>query len=139
VEGQPSHHLPGQTGEGHPLDEQESDWEDLDELIANDQASDIRHPSVDVPAHGCPFSSETETIFHAALAVVQEQGIVPEGYGVAEEEWFAEGYPTHEHIHLGRGGNKISVTLPIEVWWARAVRWVQGLELMEHLMVEEGL
>lgn len=117
-------------------DNLEGDWSDIDELIADDQARDVRHAAVEVPEHYSPFDAETEAIFFQTLEELEANEYIPDGYGLTPEELGDEGYPTCESIHLGRGGKKISVILPVDMWWPRALRWAQGLDLMTRILVQ---
>ena len=79
---------PGQTGAGHPPDE---DWMDLGEQVAADQSANIHHEAVDVPDHEDPFLSDQQRdAFCTALAAVQEQALLPRGYGLHQGEWEME-------------------------------------------------
>jgi hypothetical protein len=109
----------------------DEEWEDIDDLIATDQASDVRHEAIDVPSHDSPFSPEMEAVFLGALETVKAQNIIPEGFNLD-----LVNYPLHESIHLGRGGKRISVILPLDIWWPRALLWAQGLDLMTRIFVE---
>ncbi|KAJ7488184.1 hypothetical protein FB451DRAFT_1025939, partial [Mycena latifolia] len=135
-EDQPGVH-PAVLEEFYGVEEDPNDeWNDIDDWIADDQAEDVRHAAIEVPKHRSPFSPEMEAIFFDALRVVQEEEIIPEGYGLTPDELDGGVYPARESIHLGRGGKKISVPLPLDVWWPRALRWAQGLELMTRLLIE---
>lgn len=117
-------------------DDRDGEWEDIDDLIADEQASDVRHAAIEVPEHYSPFSPETEAIFLNTLEELRTEEYLPDGYGLTPEELDGATYPVRESIHLGRGGKKISVVLPLEMWWPRAVRWAQGLELMTRILIE---
>ncbi|KAJ7508019.1 hypothetical protein B0H11DRAFT_1704680, partial [Mycena galericulata] len=117
-------------------DDLDGEWADIDERIENDQADDVRHAAIEVPDHHSPFSPEIEAIFLQGLERMWNEEVIPEGYGLAPEELDGNAYPHRESIHLGRGGKKISVILPVDVWWPRAVRWAQGLDLMTRILVE---
>ncbi|KAJ7025144.1 hypothetical protein C8F04DRAFT_968143, partial [Mycena alexandri] len=116
------------------MEDLDEEWDDVDDLIAADQTRDIRHEAIDVPTHGSPFTSEQAEVFFEALNAVKEQGIIPAGF-----ELDVDGYPVRESIHLGRGGKRVSVILPLEVWWPRALLWAQGLDLMTRMLVEDVL
>lgn len=132
----------GQTGAGHSDDEDDTIG-DLNRVgglasnIAQDQESDIRHEAVEVPMETCPFDVDTELLFVAALREVQQHNPIPDGYHVSPNEWPSDGYPVQEHIKVRGGSKLVSVALPFELWWQRAVRWSQGLDLMVRFMVEE--
>ncbi|KAJ7793638.1 hypothetical protein B0H14DRAFT_3559579 [Mycena olivaceomarginata] len=90
------------------------------------QGRNVRHEPIDVPKHSSLFlTSEAEEIFAKALAEVNDEGIIPAGFGVAEAEW-------DDGIY-----NSV-VALPFAIWWPRAVSWTQGLELMLHIQAVEN-
>ncbi|KAJ7710089.1 hypothetical protein B0H14DRAFT_2166244, partial [Mycena olivaceomarginata] len=103
--------------------------DDLDTAIADDQGRNVRHEPIDVPKHSSPFlTPEAEEIFAKALAEVNDEGIIPAGFGVAEAEWDDGIYSEIEVITVGRKDSEVA--LPFAIWWPRAVSWTQGLELM---------
>ncbi|KAJ6489775.1 hypothetical protein C8R45DRAFT_826220, partial [Mycena sanguinolenta] len=112
----------------------DEEWEDVDDMIAADQRPDVRHDPVGVPSHGSPFNPELEEIFFAGLEAVKSENIIPDGFDLDLDT-----YPARESIHLGRGGKRISVVLPSDVWWPRALLWAQGLDLMTRIIVEAEL
>ncbi|KZS99414.1 uncharacterized protein LAESUDRAFT_668019, partial [Laetiporus sulphureus 93-53] len=123
----PVHRRRGQTGAGHPPEEEESENEDdaivdgptadISEQIAAAQQGNVRHDPVDVPAHASPFADEaTETLLFNALAAVRGDGFLPAGYGVLIGEEI-DAYDHEEAIRLGRHGTKeLIVTLPEHIW-----------------------
>lgn len=113
--------------------------EDLDRHLSADQEWHVRHPPIPVPQNNSPFTSEDTAIaFYSCLQEIQKQEIVPSHYGVSEEEWPEVGvYGTFERIQRGRNNRHIDVELPFSVWWPRAVKWAQGLELMNILLLQE--
>ncbi|KAJ7443289.1 hypothetical protein FB451DRAFT_1413781 [Mycena latifolia] len=122
VEGDERVPRPGQTGAGHPDDEEDSDaWED---------------------EHDEDFLTHAmEANFFAALAEITEQNIVPQGFGVQEDEWEDGGYPAAEAINPGTRGKEIIVALPREIWLPRAIFFAQALDAMTRFLVfqeEEG-
>lgn len=145
VEGDQRVRRPGQTGAGHPGDEEqdESDaWVDEpDELanaVAEDLAHNIRHPPIKVARHRNPFQSAViEANFFRALAEIVQQGIVPDGYGVLQEEWEDRTYPAAEAINPGTRGKQIIVALPHDIWLPRAVYFAQALDAMTRSLVFE--
>lgn len=116
------------------MEDLDEEWDNVDDLIAADQTRDIRHEAIDVPTHGSPFTAEQAEVFFEALSAVKEQGIIPAGF-----ELDVDGYPVRESIHLGRGGKRVSVILPFDIWWPRALLWAQGLDLMTRMLVEDVL
>ncbi|KAF8225255.1 hypothetical protein L208DRAFT_1380694 [Tricholoma matsutake] len=102
------------TDAGNPQEEIE-----VNARIAEDQANDIRHPGANVPPESSPFTTVQESIFFDALNETVRLNIMPNGYGVAQQEWPRE--------------------LPFDICWPQAVKWVQGLDCMTQLMVELDL
>ncbi|KAJ7897579.1 hypothetical protein B0H14DRAFT_2332530, partial [Mycena olivaceomarginata] len=115
-------------------DDLDDEWEDIDNMIAADQTPDVRHDAIDVPAHNSPFSPELEAVFFETLGAVKALNIVPERFDLD-----LDAYPLRESIHLGRGGKRILVLLPLDIWWPRALLWSQGLDLMTRMIVEAKL
>ncbi|KAJ7232737.1 hypothetical protein C8J57DRAFT_1044785 [Mycena rebaudengoi] len=132
-EDQPGVH-PSVLEEFYGVDQDIDDgWDDvdMDDLIADEQLDDVRHEPVEVPPNGSPFNAEIQAVFHDALQAVRAEEVIPEEFADTLDD-----YPDEETIHLGRGGKKISVVLPSDIWLPRALLWAQGLELMARLMVE---
>ncbi|KAK6968889.1 Integrase catalytic domain-containing protein [Favolaschia claudopus] len=94
----------------------DSDWDNIDDMIA------------------APFSAALEKVFWEALEFVKAENMIPEDFDTD-----LDSYPVRESIHLGRGGKRISVTLPLDIWWPRALLWAQALDLMTRLLVENEL
>ncbi|KAG6370781.1 hypothetical protein JVT61DRAFT_10985 [Boletus reticuloceps] len=100
---------------------------DISAEISADQHHHVRHAAVAVPPTTMPFHTmEANEAFILALQVIHDQGIIPTGYGVAENKWINETYPETEVIAIGRAAREYGVTLPFRIWWPRAVLWVQG-------------
>ncbi|KAJ7173237.1 hypothetical protein C8R46DRAFT_893090, partial [Mycena filopes] len=137
VEGPIQVRRPGQTGAGHPDDEDEDEWVDeadeyLHAVVEEDLAHNIRHPAIKVARHRNPFHSSTmEENFFGALGEIVRLNLVPEGYGVIEDEWEDGSYPSMEAINPGTRGKEIVVELPRDVWLPRAVLFAQGLDALE--------
>ncbi|KAJ7720594.1 hypothetical protein DFH07DRAFT_760786, partial [Mycena maculata] len=133
-EDQPGVHptiLEGFYGVAEDLD---YEWEDINDFIAADQSHDVRHAAVDVPSNDSPFEPELEAVFFQALDEVKAQNMIPASFDLNIDT-----YPLCESIHLGRGGKRVSVTLPLDIWWPRALLWVQALDLMTWMLVEGEL
>jgi hypothetical protein len=47
-----------------------------------------------------------QILFFDSLKALQDEGAVPEGYGLTPKELDGKAYPTCESIHLGRGGRR---------------------------------
>ncbi|KAJ7189050.1 hypothetical protein C8R46DRAFT_877303, partial [Mycena filopes] len=140
VEGPEQVRRPGQTGAGHPDDEDQ--WVDeeaeayLHHAVEEDLAHNIRHPAVKVARHCNPFhSATTEVHFIGALGEIVRLGIVPASYGVLQPEWEGENYPSMEAINPGTRGKEIVVELPRDIWLPRAILFAQGLDALERCLV----
>jgi hypothetical protein len=128
----------GQTGAGHPADGEDSVnlVEDIGARVASDQEANVRHDPVDVAGHSSPFESDILDHFYRALDDVCEHNLVPDHLGVSADEW-PNGYPTHETITTGmRSGKRLSVALPLDIWWPRAILWAQGLRVMQQFIMD---
>lgn len=149
VDGHARRRRHGQTGAGHPPDEDvddgserggdsdDSDGGGIEEMIADDQEEHIRHEALPVPTSASPFSAVSEEIFLNTFEEMQRLDVVPEGYGLHPYEWDGMGYPVFETITVGVGGRKkIRIELPADIWWQRACAWVQGLQLMSTMIVD---
>ena len=137
IEGLRLRRCPGQTGAGHEDGDVHTDASnDLASSIADEQQSDIRHEPIAVPAEASPFDPETEKLFFAALCEVQQHNPIPDGYGVSPNEWPSDGYPVQEFLKVGVGRKHVAIALPFDIWWRRAVKWSQGLDLMSKFSVE---
>jgi hypothetical protein len=130
VYGRESRRAPGQTGAGHPPDEDTDADGWVDEEPSTEAPATI--PAVNVPEPASPFvDADEENAFWAALAIQSEQGFIPEGYGIMEDEWEEGEYPTSEVIQVGRRrSGELYVSLPLDVWLPRAELWVRALNLM---------
>ncbi|KAI1789144.1 hypothetical protein LXA43DRAFT_893471, partial [Ganoderma leucocontextum] len=112
---------------------------ELEEHIEADQEHHVRHPPIPVPDSRCPFESpEILQVFWECVREVQWQDIIPEHYGLREEEWENREYGDEETVSFGRRGRKVDVPLPFSIWYPRAARWAQGLEAMTELVMMQG-
>jgi hypothetical protein len=129
------HRQRGQTGAGHPPEEQVND---IAEQIAEDQDGNVRHDAIPVPRHESPFDSDqTEAVFFDMLNRAHTEGLVPIGYGVTANE-MEGGWEQFEMIQTGRRRrNGFSVDIPEDLWLPRARLWVQGLHLMNQILFRQ--
>lgn len=105
--------------------------------IAEDQDHHIRHEAVEVTQIELPFESEEgQQIFFDTFREVHKAGIIPEAMGVGEAEWEDEVYPETEAVKVGR--KDVAIDLPFTIWWPRAVKWAQGLEIMVKIQAVES-
>lgn len=135
-----------QTGAGIASDdeaEEDSDEdqpsveEELENQVQADITRNIRHQPVKVAKHRSPFKdAELEVHFLAVLEDHLAQPDLPDDYGILEDEWEEEDYPEIEIIRPGTKGKELAVILPRDYWFPRAVRWVQGLDLMTRVLHE---
>lgn len=117
-------------------DEGPDDHEGHPGAVTDEHEAQFNHEAVEVPAGASPFTAEEdEAAFSAALAMVQEDGVVPEGYGLLSEEWEDEMYPTLEVLRSGRRGRReVLVSLPDQIWRPRAELWGRALDVMLHIL-----
>jgi hypothetical protein len=109
---------------------------ELENQIRKDQEENIRHTPIKVARHETPFdNAEQEGVFMDLLENVFEENGLPGDYGVCEEEWDQEDYPEIEVIRPGTRGREISVVLPRDVWFPRALRWAQALDAMSEVLI----
>jgi hypothetical protein len=102
----------------------------LVEEIGRHQSKNIKHSGARVARHESPFSNnpEGERLFMETISDICSAGLVPRHYGVHPNEVAdAGGYPTYETINYGARGKALTIQLPEDVWFPRAVLWVQGL------------
>jgi hypothetical protein len=147
---------PGQTGAGQLEDEGDLDgednsddgtsedgdeWEDIQDQLMTDISANIHHSPVPVPNHRMPFCSQPAAdVFNGALDELCAQGLIPNGFGMTQEEWGDNGYPSYEDIHPGQRGRKaLRINLPDFIWRPRAELWVQALHVMLRVFeMEQG-
>lgn len=134
VDGPERHRAAHQTGAGHPPDEEDLD-EQLDDMIGEEESTNIRHDAIEVPKAHSPFTPDVETLFLDALRNLQDSGTLPENYLVTDEEWEEEAYPETEILAVG-GRKKLPIRLPLDIWLPRAQLWAQALDLMVRLEAE---
>jgi len=122
-----------------PNSDSDQDAEAIEDLIANDQRNNVRHEPIEVPKHQLPFHNpEAVQIFLDALKEAAIEGIVPDDFGLREDEWEDGLYPEIEHLKVGK--RVVEIMLPFEVWYPRAVVWARGLELMTRIcLIEDGM
>ncbi|KAJ7024501.1 hypothetical protein C8F04DRAFT_1213036 [Mycena alexandri] len=151
VEGRRLRRSRNQTGAGIASEEgvedeqdDEDEWVDEDEELENrieaDLASNIRHAPVKVPRHRSPFkAAEDEQRFISFLnTLLAAPGVLPENFGVRQEEWDEEDYPETVVYRPGMKGKQLTIVLPREEWFPRAIRWARALDLMTRILHEAG-
>ncbi|KAF7306246.1 Integrase catalytic domain-containing protein [Mycena indigotica] len=115
------------------VEDTDEEWQDIDDIIANDQHHDIRHDPIAVPTHEAPFDNAIQQLFFQALALKQQEGVT------AETDFDVDTYEICESIRLGRAGKKVSIQLPAVNWWPRTLLWTQALDLMTAFCIELGI
>ena len=146
--------IPGQTGAGHPLDEEdevptvgngpeEDQWINI-ESAHEETAPNIRHDPIPVPRHANPLTDEEIIAFNMALQHYQSNELNLQGYGLHEDEGGEEAFPSIEFpsielISAGRCGTKqLRISLPIHIWQPRAELWGQSLYILNQILLERG-
>lgn len=144
--------LPGQTGAGHPADEDDGDldadddsesWidtDEADEAIAEADKNVYSEP-VSAPENTSPFTSDDQRrLFATMLDEYQRRGHIPSGYGMLRDEWEGGVYPTIQIIPSGRRGSKqLRIGLPDNIWSPRSKLWVQALDIMAGILGRHGV
>jgi len=148
IHGRPIHRLPGQTGAGHPADEDDvwdhiakisvernDDWVDMDEAATNEVNQNTYNEPIPVPAHNIPFVSDAELeAFRIRLSQYEDSKFIPAGYGMLSDEWENGVYPTIQVIPVGhRGSRQLDIGLPDIIWRPRSQVWVRALDIMNQI------
>ncbi|KAJ7088488.1 hypothetical protein B0H15DRAFT_780646 [Mycena belliarum] len=112
--------------------------EQLENRIEEDLARNIRHQPVKVARHHTPFrDADVEHNFLDLLQdIIEQPAMLPEDYGVLEDEWDGDDYPETEIIKPGTSGKELVIILPRAVWYPRAVKWAQSLDFLTRFMDE---
>ena len=126
----------GDDNEWEDVNEEEEVTGDIASCIADEQASQFLHKAANVPKQTNPFNNQDlQAVFQQALNQVQGIGHTPNGLGIRKEEWDSEGYPEVEVIHSNYQGQKdLMIELPHSLWYPRAIKWCQGLEVLNHTL-----
>ena len=111
--------------------------EDLEAQIDVDQQTNVQHDAIKAAHYQNPFVSDVvEQCWWDAFLEVQRKNIIPSNMMLTVEEWVQEGfdgYPSHWEILVGIHTMKlVTVSLPVEVWYDRALAWAQALTLLGH-------
>ncbi|KAG1879192.1 hypothetical protein F4604DRAFT_1579559, partial [Suillus subluteus] len=132
-------HCHGQTGAGHPDDEDSNSEDQLILQVAEDQEQNVRHAAIEVPGKKSPFvTRHDENLFFSTVEQIVIEGIVPEGYGLLPGEQDDDDAAMTEVLQFGRRGTKsVIVSLSDAVWEACATLWCQGLSALS-LFETEG-
>jgi hypothetical protein len=124
----------------HYLDEDEQAQLDpemrtqLRETIRAELEAQIHHNNDVLSGYPHPFETEEDlALFEHAFETAEGLGIVPRGYDMHPDEIDDDGmYPLFETIKVAR--KDTDIPLPLDIWYRRAARWVQGLHLMTSLL-----
>lgn len=110
--------------------------DNLETAITNNTSHNFNPEAVDVPEIASPFLTPAdEQEFYAALAVLQNEQVIPAGYGLLPDEWDDHSYPTLEVLGSGRRGRReITVSLPEIIWRPRAELWGCAVDLLIRLL-----
>jgi hypothetical protein len=161
VSGDPVDGVGRQTGAGHPLDEQASSMEDSDEdsnstassvtsessepqefgdvqaQITQDLQANINHRPVKVPRARNPFKSEhIYQLFRRTFDALHKINFIPPHMGLTRDTWPDGIYPDHVDLTFGRRLKQLTVHLPLEIWFARAILWGQALHVMNFVIFQ---
>jgi len=121
----------GQTGAGHPRDEDVDDQVIL-QRVEEDQEQHVRHAAVEVPGIDSPFITQhDEDQFFSTVKQIATEGIIPEGYGLLPDEQDDNYMSMVEVLQFGRRRTKsITVSLSDTIWEARAMLWCQASSVL---------
>lgn len=115
------------------------DFNELEDLIEEDQNHNIRHEAIEPASSNSPFESHAdENHFRQMLDEMEQTGYVPGEFGLRQDEWIEGQYPSVEVLKMRRG-KVLELFMPFEIWWLRAVRWSRALELLTMLQVEQNI
>ncbi|KAL0564182.1 hypothetical protein V5O48_017872 [Marasmius crinis-equi] len=89
-------------------------WEAVSSALDNKFIDPAHPPKIRNPFAG---NQQLENVFRSTLLEATQEGILPEGYGIREEEWEGGQYPSFEKLQTGkkRGGQELRIDLPDEV------------------------
>ncbi|KAI0734720.1 hypothetical protein BC629DRAFT_1585879 [Irpex lacteus] len=120
-------HAANQTGAGHPEDEAV----DEDALLEQLENTVVDH----VARARSPFHAPADEVqFREVLQAAQEEEYIPDGYGITPQEWETGEYPDREVLRIGARGVSLTVDLPMDIWYPRALMWVQGLDVLTRML-----
>ena len=109
----------------------------LGEEIRGDQARNVRHDAIKVARHASPLPSElAKEQFLELLQAADTHDYRPDDYGLHSPEWDEDAYPEEEPIRVGTRGKSMDIPLPSAIWFPRAVKWVQGLDILTRFLDE---
>ncbi|KAK7471321.1 hypothetical protein VKT23_002730 [Stygiomarasmius scandens] len=113
-------------------DKDDTEWSALEDQVAEDIESQFYHAPVAIPKHSEPFSTtQHRQNFQKVFENIVDDDFLPAGFGILEDEWENEEYPSSEILKSGRrGGKEIHIPLPVEEWLPLARLWVQALVAM---------
>ncbi|KAJ7738779.1 hypothetical protein B0H16DRAFT_1891248 [Mycena metata] len=134
------------TGAGASEEDDEEDETDSEPTpeevrenqIAADLAQNICHQPIKVARHCSPFPdpASENTFLEILENLLSHPDILPEDYGILEDEWDEDDYPEVESIRQGTSGKELLVVLPRAEWFPRAAQWAQALDLLTRYLHE---
>ncbi|KAH6907894.1 hypothetical protein BKA70DRAFT_1104278, partial [Coprinopsis sp. MPI-PUGE-AT-0042] len=105
----------------------------LRQTIRNELEANIHHNNNVLSDFPHPFETDEQlAAFEQAFSTAEELGIIPNGYGMLPHELEDGMYPPSEVIKVAR--KDVDIPLPLEIWFPRAAKWVQGLHLMVSIL-----
>ena len=110
----------------------------LRHTIAEYQQNSIRHDAINVPTAKMPWTTHNEEqTFFERLIDAHESGDIPEGFLLTENERDGQPYPDWECIPGGRRGkHEVRLSMPLGIWYPRAVLWSQALRAMSNVLLD---
>lgn len=103
--------------------------------IRGDLSQNVKHHAIKVAHHSDPFVTEEESArFLHSLTVLNTEHYTPAGYALMADEWDGGDYPEAEEIRVGIHTKPMSIPLPLEVWFPRALRWGRALDLLSRIL-----
>lgn len=111
--------------------------------IHRDILPNVRHDPIPVARHQDPFADQPDntletTFFEFLNKSLSDTLKIPSGYGLRANEWEDETYPEAEFLQVGARRTALTIELPYDVWYPRAVAWGKGLDLL-NTMLASGL
>lgn len=108
---------------------------DVEDDIAADVGRNVRHEPIQVANHASPFATDQETVhFLTLLDTLDAEDYLPLEYGLAPQEWEGGRYPEAENIRMGTRGDGMTIPLPLELWYPRAVKWGRALDVLSRIL-----
>ncbi|TRM70605.1 hypothetical protein BD626DRAFT_391090 [Schizophyllum amplum] len=114
------------------------DIQEIEAMIKEQQAVNLRHDAIPVADHRCPFQTEEDLdLWRSVLSRLREEKPVVTGLGVAPEEWEGGVYPDYRTLKVGK--KYVDIPLPMDVWYPRSALWASGIKAMEQILNKDYL